>query len=272
MWCCMRVVIKYNICAIVGGMSCIETSSTTSFSMSNFVHIMNDVQQHPEEGLSLCSSITQEDKHAECLLFAMEKIKISKKKYQEANSHDLFTNLCYAIPSHRSEHSECFFLLAEKTGAIEYCAQSTIFAVDCNSHILSRYLLEHNVTTFDQANAIAIKYRLPLEDSASLYASDIPTYQIARTIVYRHLLSLEKPIPIHLCAKFPHPDDCEKAGVSLYIDRLRYAMHQNTLPCSTQSDLSKEILGDLYHQNNDLLKNTFIELQEDYCNQHTFPH
>lgn len=261
-----------NSSVLLGLAACMDPSPPP-FSMSHFVDIMDTVQQNPENAISLCSSIPHEEKQAQCLLFAMEQIKIPKgSQIPTALYLEMCLEMCLEIPSDKIEHSECFFLLAEKTGDIEYCAQSTIFELDCNSHILSRYLLQHNIRSFEEANAIATQYHVPLEESASTTVSSIPIHQIARTIVYRHLLSLEKPIPIDRCAEFPHPSDCQKAGRSLYIDRLRYAMHQKKFPCEMESDLSPEILGDLYHQNNESLKNTFRELQEEYCDPQTLPH
>ena len=78
-----------------------------------------------------------------------------------------------------------------------------------------------------------------------------------QTVIYRHLLSQQKPIPINSCQSYPHPNACQKAAEGLYVDRLRYARDTNNFPCDT--------LGNLDHQQHPVLQGEYQKFKQEVC-------
>ena len=213
----------------------IGCSSNSNLSTLEYLDILEKVQQSPAQASSLCETVQNLEKRDECLLSAVE---LLRKKDREKTE-----DLCRKMAT--SKRGECFFRLAETSQDMSHCTQAKPFQEDCQLHILTKQLMLAKVTTLDEAMPILKRLSLSLQDANT------------KTVVYRHLLAKEHPIPIQQCSQFPHPKACEMAAEGLYVDRLRHARDTQSFPCAE--------LGALDHQNHSLLEQQYSRFHKEVC-------
>lgn len=197
---------------------------------------MEEAQNTPKQAISLCHQLEDLSQHDECLILASEKT--IRKDIKQT------TDICAAIHANTTK-GECYFRVAEFSQKKEFCLKSENFQKDCQLHLFSRELFRTKLDDYTQIAIIAEEFDIS------------PTTMEGQTVIYRHLLSLKTPIPIHMCSEYFDPQACERAAQGLYLDRLRFSQSQNKFPCDN--------LGELDHQNNPNLLVEYQQLAKEIC-------
>ena len=195
------------------------------------------VAESPMQTNTLCASIEPEHAKNECILMGVDKL--SREDVSTAES------LCSTLKD--AAKGECWFRLAERHDNAEFCTQAAPFDFDCTMHLLSRWLFRHPETDWDE-----------MVDQANLYGVD-PTSKEGETVLYRHVLSLKRPMQLHVCLDLPNPGACERAATSIYRDRLRFVENQGTFPCILDDD------HPLSHANQSTLHLIYTEFYDANC-------
>ena len=197
---------------------------------------MEKAQQEPEQGISICQKISAAQREDDCLLLLMEQYLRTSITQTEA--------LCQAL-TEPANHDECYFRLAEYSKKKRFCSQAGRFQTDCSLHLFSRELFRSKASSYQTVEALAADFDIE------------PSSIEGETVIYRHLLSLETPLPILKCQDLPNPDACQRAAQGLYLDRLRYAHSHNQFPCQE--------LGDLDHSNTPILLHEYQKMAQEEC-------
>jgi hypothetical protein len=220
----------FLLCQLLIG--CSGNSNTTAL---HYLNILEKVQKNPSKASLFCAEVTDLDKREECLLSAVELLRKKDQPTTEA--------ICLEMKT--TKRGECFFRLAEVSQKIAHCAQAIPFQEDCKLHLLTKKLITSKVTTIRETKTILDQMSLSFDSPHT------------KTVVYRHLLSKQHPIPIQNCITYPDAEECVMAAEGLYVDRLRYARDTNTFPCND--------LGKLDHQSHPVLKKEYNRFQGEVC-------
>ena len=205
-------------------------------SIGEIVSVMENAQKNQAKGILLCQQIQDIGKKDECLLLILETT--VRKNIIESEK------ICNALSS-LSNQSECYFRLAEYSQKKEFCLKSTKFMKDCQLHLFSRALFRNKPTEYYAIASLALEFDISPESIEG------------QTVIYRHILSLKKPIPITECQNLPNPKACQKAAQGLYLDRLRFARSKNQFPCDT--------LGEFEHSNEPILLHEYQQMAKEEC-------
>ena len=88
------------------------------------------------------------------------------------------------------------------------------------------------------ASTVSLAFRHPnstwkeMVAKSKLYGVD-PTTKEGETVLYRHLVSVPRPMQLQICLTLPKPAHCGQCATSIYRDEvLRFAENQGTFPCA----------------------------------------
>lgn len=221
---------------IITGLYIVLTTGCSSEPLSpvEFLTIVEKVQQNPQQAISICSSLSQQKQKEDCLLVGVEKL----RKVNVAATEEI----CEYLEQNRGE---CFFRLAEVSESVQHCEKATPFQEDCQLHLLTKILQQQKIETVQESLPVLERLSLSIEEPNP------------KTVLYRHLLAKEKPLPIQNCQRYPHPQACLLAAEGLYVDRLRYARDTNRFPCDN--------LGALEHSNHPTLLREYNRFHQEVC-------
>lgn len=177
---------------------------------------LEKVAKSPLQTQTFCESIEPEQAKNECVLMGVEKL--------TSKDVSMAMDLCSSLTGEAK--GECWFRLGERHDSADFCAKATPFDFDCTMHLLSRWLFRHPKTDWNE-----------MVEQATKYGVD-PTSMEGETVLYRHIMSIEQPMRLEICAGLPNPNSCERAATSIYRDRLRFVENQGTFPCSIDDDHS----------------------------------
>jgi hypothetical protein len=178
------------------------------------VKILETVEQNPDQTKNLCDNLHPLNTKMECILIGAHAL--SKNEPLKAKE------LCSLLTS--TTRGECWFRLAERTDDPTLCTEAVPFVKDCHLHLLSRWMFRHPNSTWENLNSKAIHYAVD------------PKSKEGETVLYRHMLSTKNPMQLDACMSKPNPTACRLAGKGIYRDRLRYAEHNNTFPCTLPNE------------------------------------
>jgi hypothetical protein len=181
--------------------------------------VLTEVHAHPKDARSTCSTLTDARLRDDCLTAGAAALAPDDPVTAES--------LCDAV-STTTLRAECWFQLAEGSGAMERCDHAGPFERDCRLHVLPTVLAR---TVPRSARPGEIE-RSVAED---LRRHGIPDdLRIAWVTVYRHLLLDDVPLDLAACTATPSPfhhDTCRAGGLLVFDDRLDASRRAGLFPC-----------------------------------------
>ena len=199
--------------------ACSQSESTHNSHLSDVVNVFEMVAVAPENTIEMCQDLPTQYRE-QCLLLGAEHL--------QRKNPDKVEDICPLLNAETK--GECWFHLAERTNSIGHCTLATPYEKDCQLHLLSRQLFR---SKSDDWNTML--------DTAKSYNVD-PSSVEGKTVLFRHLLSNSDTIDTSRCNKTSDSMACILAAKSLYRDRLRYAEHQKTFPCTSDIPLDMQHL------------------------------
>lgn len=186
------------------------TTEPVATSLHTLSSILEQVAKTPAETEQLCANIKPVDAKGECILIGVENM--------GTGDLDMAITLCESLND--KAKGECWFRLAERHDNPLFCPKASPFDFDCTLHLLSRWLFRNPSTSWEK-----------MVSKSKFYGVD-PTSEEGETVLYRHIVSTQRPMQLEVCPTLPNPEHCERAAISIYRDRLRFAENQGTFPCT----------------------------------------
>jgi hypothetical protein len=188
------------------------------------------VRARPRAALEACAAVDDPRWRGDCLIAAVERL--------AARDEAAAAALCEAVPR-PEEADECWFQLAERSGAAQRCGQAGRFADDCRLHAwvagMSAWLPAR--PSADPA-VPAPEWAADVVQAASIAAKDAGfDAQDERpwTALFRQLHArADRPDP-RLCGDFEamgRAEACQAAGRAIFRDLLLYRRDTGALDCA----------------------------------------
>ena len=188
------------------------------------------VRARPRAALEACAAVDDPRWRGDCLIAAVERL--------AARDEAAAATLCEAVPR-PEEADECWFQLAERSGAARRCGQAGRFAEDCRLHawvagmaawLPARPSADPAVPAPAWANEVAESAAIAAKD-AGFDAQDERPW----TALFRHIHArADRPDP-RLCGDFEamgRAATCQAAGQATFRDLLLYRRDTGALDCA----------------------------------------
>jgi hypothetical protein len=170
-----------------------------------------------------CAAVQSADLQDDCWL-----ARAAKPLERGAAVRQRVADTCAHINGKRAR-AECYFLIAEKTGTPELCAQADTFKDDCGLHAVSMAFARNRALTESWAYEQIV--------ASGMNADDIRPW----SAYFREVLSRSTPLDRAACAHVAalegaatateRQEACTHTGRALFEDRLNQARDQRTFTC-----------------------------------------